>query len=122
MVNFYAMTSVPESFKDRTLYKHNPQVTLMRTTAEENARIGAAIGRKVAASTGPAAIVLPRKGVSAIDRQGQPFDDPQARQVLYDNIRANCGDTEVIELDQHINDVPFADAAAGKLIELMNKD
>lgn len=122
MVNFYAMNSVPEPFKDRTLYQHNPQVTLMRTTAEENARIGEAIGRKVAASTGPAAIVLPRKGVSAIDREGQPFDDPQARQALYDNIRANCGDVELMELDHHINDAPFADAAAWKLIELMNQE
>ena len=119
MANFHAMSSVPEPFKDRNLYKHNQHVTLMRTTAEENTRIGEAIGQKIAASTGPSAIMLPRQGVSAIDREGQPFDDPEARRALYDSIRKNCANTEVIELDNHINDAPFAEAAAQKLIELM---
>ncbi|MBX3678532.1 MAG: Tm-1-like ATP-binding domain-containing protein, partial [Rhodocyclaceae bacterium] len=76
-------------------------------------------GRKVAAARGPAVILLPRQGVSAIDRTGQPFDDPAAREALYAGIRDAAGSTEIIELDQHINDAAFAEAAARKLLVLM---
>ncbi|MEX0713012.1 MAG: Tm-1-like ATP-binding domain-containing protein [Pirellulales bacterium] len=120
MVNFHAPETVPPRFAGRTFYQHNPNVTLMRTTAEENTRIGAEIGRKLAVCTGPAAIVLPRRGVSAIDRAGQPFDDPAARRLLFEAIRESAGPTEIIELDQHINDPPFAEAAAKKLLALMS--
>lgn len=119
MVNFHGMDTVPEPFRTRKLYEHNANVTLMRTTAEENARIGAEIGRKVSASTGPAAIVLPRQGVSAIDRADQPFDDPEARQRLLHAVRENAGEVEIIEKDLHINDPEFAAMAARKLTELI---
>ena len=91
----------------------------MRTTAEENAQLGEEIGRKVAAVRGPAAIFLPLAGVSAIDRAGQPFDDPAARRALFDGIRRTAGTTEIVQLDGHINDPEFADAAAAKLIALI---
>jgi uncharacterized protein (UPF0261 family) len=119
MVNFYAPETVPAKFRGRKFYPHNPQVTLMRTTPEENARIGADLGRKCAAAKGPVSILLPRKGVSAIDREGQPFDDPAARKALYDAIRENARGVEVAELDFHINDPGFADAAAAKLLDLL---
>jgi uncharacterized protein (UPF0261 family) len=119
MVNFYAPDSVPAKYKGRKLYSHNPVVTLMRTTPEECARIGADLGKKVAAATGPKAILLPKKGVSAIDAAGQPFDDPEARISLYSAIREHAKGVEVTELDHHINDPEFADAAARKLLELM---
>jgi uncharacterized protein (UPF0261 family) len=119
MVNFYAPDSVPAKYKGRKLYSHNPVVTLMRTTPEECARIGADLGRKVAAATGPKAILLPKKGVSAIDAVGQPFDDPEARISLYSAIREHAKGVEITELDHHINDPEFADAAARKLLELM---
>ncbi|MBX7166745.1 MAG: Tm-1-like ATP-binding domain-containing protein [Pirellulales bacterium] len=119
MVNFHGFDSVPERFAGRKLYRHNPSVTLMRTTVEENDRIGADIGRKLSAARGPSAILLPRRGVSAIDREGQPFDDPQARSALFASIRRNCGDCPVTELDLHINDAAFAEAAAQRLIALM---
>jgi len=122
MVNFYAPESVPARFKDRTFYKHNANVTLMRTTAAENAAIGAEIARKVAAATGPVAVLLPGRGVSAIDRVGQPFDDASARRALHDAIRTNLDTVEVRELDLHINDPEFADAAARKLLELMKQE
>ena len=63
--------------------------------------------------------MLPLKGVSAIDREGQPFDDPAARKALYDAVRENIGSVPITELDHHINDAAFAEAAANKLIELM---
>jgi uncharacterized protein (UPF0261 family) len=119
MVNFHGLETVPPRFADRKLYRHNATVTLMRTTPEENARLGEEIGRKVASSRGPAAILLPLQGVSAIDRAGQPFDDPAARAALFDGVRRTIGGTPLIELDCHINDPQFAEAAAGKLVELM---
>ena len=121
MANFYAPESVPPKFKDRIFYRHNANVTLMRTTPEENARIGADIARKLSDPKGPVAVLLPRRGVSAIDREGQPFDDPIARRALHDAIRSQARGVEVIELDLHINDPAFADAAARKLIELMQR-
>jgi len=119
MVNFYAPESVPAQFKDRTFYRHNANVTLMRTTPEENLRIGIDIARKLSAATGPVSVLLPGRGVSAIDREGQPFDDPVARRALHDAIRSGLRGVEVTELDLHINDPEFADAAARRLLALM---
>jgi uncharacterized protein (UPF0261 family) len=143
MVNFYAPESVPARFKDRLFYRHNAVVTLMRTTPEENAAIGSAMAKKLSAAKGPVAVILPARGGSAIDKEGQPFDDPVARKALHDAIRAGMkrlrppraseasraaasgGEApramriEVAELDLHINDPAFADAAANKLLELM---
>jgi len=119
MVNFHARASVPEKFAARSFYQHNASVTLMRTTPAENRELGRELGRKVSASRGPAAIVLPARGVSAIDREGAPFDDPAARLELFAGVRETAGSIEVIELDRHINDTEFAEAAAGKLLELM---
>ena len=119
MVNFHARETVPVQFHGRRFYQHNANVTLMRTTPAENAAIGADIGRKLAAATGPVEIWLPRRGVSAIDAAGQPFDDPEARQALFDAVKANARRTTIVELDRHINDPEFAEAAARQLIELM---
>lgn len=119
MVNFHAPDTVPAKFAARKFYRHNPSVTLMRTTPEENAALGEDIAVKVAASTGPAAILLPLRGVSAIDRAGQPFDDPLARDALFRAIRSRANGLEVIELDLHINDAAFAEAAAKKLLAML---
>lgn len=120
MVNFGPRETVPERFRNRRFHQHNPTVTLMRTTVDENARLGAEIGRKVAASRGPAAILLPLQGVSAIDRTGQSFDDPAAREALFAEIRRYRSSVEIVELDRHINDPEFAEAAAQKLLALMH--
>ncbi|MPY89136.1 MAG: UPF0261 family protein [Luteitalea sp.] len=119
MANFYAPESVPAKFKDRIFYRHNANVTLMRTTPEENARIGTDIARKLSSAKGPVSVLLPGRGVSAIDKEGQPFDDPVARRALHDAIRSGVRGVEVAEADLHINDPDFADAAARKLLELM---
>jgi uncharacterized protein (UPF0261 family) len=121
MVNFYGPESVPPAFKDRTFYRHNANVTLMRTTADENARIGATIASKLSEARGPVSVLLPARGVSAIDKAGQPFDDPRARRALHDAIRAGLPDIDVTELDLHINDAAFADAAANTLISLIQR-
>jgi uncharacterized protein (UPF0261 family) len=119
MVNFYAPESVPAKFQERTFYRHNANVTLMRTTPEECAAIGADIALKLSSATGPVAVLLPGRGVSAIDKAGQPFDDPVARRALHDAIRTGLPGGDVRELDLHINDAEFADAAAARLIELV---
>jgi uncharacterized protein (UPF0261 family) len=120
MVNFGPPNTVPEKFKDRKFYQHNPTVTLMRTTVEESRKLGEEIGRKAAAATGPTCIMIPLKGVSAIDQNGKAFDDPVARQALYDGIRATHGAIELIELDNHINDASFAEAAARTLLAMVS--
>ncbi len=121
MVNFHAPETVPARFSDRRFYRHNASVTLMRTTAAENVQIGAVIGRKLAEATGPTALLLPLRGVSAIDREGQPFDDPEARQALFTSLRESARGVDVVELDMHINDPAFADAAVTKLLDLMGR-
>jgi uncharacterized protein (UPF0261 family) len=121
MVNFFGIDTVPEKYRPRQLHRHNANVTLMRTTAEENARIGADIGAKCAAARGPTRILLPGRGVSGLDREGQAFHDPAARAALFAAIRAQAGSVPVEELDLHINDAAFAEAAASALLDLMRK-
>jgi uncharacterized protein (UPF0261 family) len=87
MVNFHAIDTVPEHFKSRTLYKHNPTVTLMRTTPEECREIGRRIAEKLNGSKAPVILMLPLRGVSAIDREGQPFHQPEADLALFDSLK-----------------------------------
>ncbi|MGH7139121.1 MAG: Tm-1-like ATP-binding domain-containing protein, partial [Pirellulales bacterium] len=76
--------------------------------------------RKLSAAKGPVAVILPLRGVSALDGEGQPFDDPQARTSLFDAIRSTAGNAEIAELNYHINDRKFAEAAARKLLAMLN--
>ncbi|HWL74785.1 MAG TPA: Tm-1-like ATP-binding domain-containing protein, partial [Burkholderiaceae bacterium] len=108
-----------QKFADRKFHQHNPTITLMRTTVEENAQLGAEIGRKLAAARGPAVFLFPTRGVSAIDAAGQSFDDPESRRALLEAIRTHRGSVELVELDNHINDPAFAEAAAKRLIQLI---
>lgn len=122
MVNFGPLDTVPEQYRGRNLYKHNPTVTLMRTTKEENIRLGEVIAEKLNAAKSPTALMLPLRGVSAIDGEGQPFNDPEADKALFDTLRTNIGsNVELIELDSNVNDDAFALAAAKKLLELMSR-
>ena len=120
MVNFRAMHTVPEPFRGRTLYRHNPNVTLMRTTAEECREIGRRIAENLNKATGPTVLMLPLKGVSMLDREGEPFHDPGANAALFDALRRHVRPpVELVELDLHINDTAFADAVFERLIALM---
>ena len=119
MVNFGPRETVPERFADRQFYVHNPTVTLMRTTPEENAELGAIIARKLNAATGPLALFIPLRGVSAIDVEGQPFHDPAADAALIAALRTNLAPhVEVHELDMSINDSAFAQAMAERFDDL----
>ena len=120
MVNFGPRETVPEKFKDRRFYQHNSNVTLMRTTPAENDKLGKEIAEKASAARGPTAILLPLKGVSAIDREGQPFWWPEADRALFQSIRNWVGpQVKLIELDLHINDAEFARAAAEMLLGMV---
>ena len=118
MVNFGPKDSVPPAFKDRRFHIHNPQVTLMRTTVDENRRLGRILAEKLNATTGPTALLLPLGGVSAIDAPQQSFEDRDARTALFDSIRTTIdrSKVELIEVDAHINDPAFSQTAAEKLL------
>ena len=117
MVNFGPMETVPPRFRDRNLYVHNATTTLMRTTPDECATLGARLAAKVNAGTGPAAVFLPLRGVSAIAVEGGPFYDAEADRRLFDAVRAGLDNpaVELVELDLAVNDPPFADAMVEKL-------
>ncbi len=122
MVNFGPPDSVPERFKGRLFYQHNPAVTLMRTTPEENDKLGKEIAEKVSAARGPSSILIPLKGISAIDKEGQPFWWPEADAALFQSIRNWVSpQVHVVELDLHINDPDFARAAVDELMAGMKK-
>ena len=113
MVNFGAFDTVPERFRARRLYRHNPTVTLMRTTADECRAIGEFIAAKLNAMAGPVRFLIPEGGVSAIDKPGQPFHDPEADRVLFTTIEQHFragAQRKLVRLPQHINDDAFADA------------
>ncbi|GAA0520891.1 Tm-1-like ATP-binding domain-containing protein [Saccharopolyspora thermophila] len=113
MVNFGALDTVPARYRNRTLHVHNPQVTLMRTTADECRRIGEFIAAKLNACHGPVRFLLPEGGVSMLDAPGQPFHDPGADAVLFDTIEERLQQTtdrRLRRLPHHINDPEFAAA------------
>jgi uncharacterized protein (UPF0261 family) len=120
MANFWAPDTVPEKHKGRTFYQWNPNVTLMRTTPEENRRIGRILAEKANASKGPVAFFLPLRGVSMLDAPGKEFWWPEANQALFKAIKKKVRkDIPVIEMDNNINDNEFADAVASKLLEFL---
>ena len=113
MVNFGAPDTIPERYRGRKLHVHNPQVTLMRTTAEENERIGRWIGERLNAMDGPVRFFLPEGGVSALDAPGQPFWDPDADIALFralDQTMRQTSNRQLIRLRRNINEPEFATA------------
>ncbi|AZV57250.1 Tm-1-like ATP-binding domain-containing protein [Clostridium sp. AWRP] len=123
MCNFGPYDTVPEKFKKRNLYKHNPTVTLMRTNVEENRAIAEKLVEKLNLAKEKTALFIPLKGVSGIDVEGQPFYGPEEDKVLFNTLinNVNKNVVEIIEMDCDINDVKFAQAAAQKLIDMMKK-
>jgi uncharacterized protein (UPF0261 family) len=119
MVNFGPLNTVPEKFAQRRFHVHNPMVTLMRTTPEENDELGKEIAHKACASRGPTAVLLPKGGISAIDKMGGPFWWPEADQALFQSLRNWSSTTlKIHESDAHINDPEFAQLAAETLLKM----
>jgi uncharacterized protein (UPF0261 family) len=120
MVNFWAPDTIPEAFAGRRFYPHNPNVTLMRTTPEENRRLGEILAAKVNASIGPVAVYLPLRGISVVAAEGGPFHWPDADAALFDAIRTHLRkDIPLHELDVTINDPAFAEAVVGGLLAML---
>ncbi|MEN7550949.1 Tm-1-like ATP-binding domain-containing protein [Rapidithrix thailandica] len=113
MVNFGGWNTVPEKYKDRKLFKHNDQVTLMRTTVAENIRLGKWIADKLNQMTAPVRFLLPEKGVSVIDVEGQPFYDPEADAALFETLEKEVQQDDfrkLIRLPYALNDAEFSKA------------
>ncbi len=118
MVNFLGPETIPDRFKGRTLYPHNPQVTLMRTSPAEASEIGLIIAEKLNASEGPITVMLPLGAISGISVPGKPFHDPAADEALFAAIKNNLRhDIRVIELENRINDPVFAEACVSELLK-----
>ena len=121
MVNFGAMDSVPERYQGRTFYPHNPQVTLMRTTAEENRRQGEWIADRLNRCDGPVRFLIPEGGVSALDAPGQAFWDPQADAALFEALESRLvqtADRRLVRVPCHINDPLFARTAVEQFLAI----
>jgi uncharacterized protein (UPF0261 family) len=122
MVNFGPLDSVPEKYRGRRLYVHNPNVTLMRTTPEECAELGRITAEKLNRARSTVVFLMPLRGVSAIDVAGLPFRWPQADTCYLDALKANLNSrVRLVEVDAHINDEGFAEAAANTLLKLLNE-
>ncbi|PYV21908.1 MAG: hypothetical protein DMG24_18280 [Acidobacteria bacterium] len=122
MVNFGPLDSVPEKYRQRRLYIHNANVTLMRTTPAECAELGRITAEKLNRTRGPVVFLMPLRGVSAIDSAGLPFSWPEADRSYLDALKANLDPRiRVAEVDAHINDEAFARNAAHCLLELLEQ-
>ena len=123
MVNFWAIDAVPAKYAGRNLYRHNPNVTLMRTTPGECDAIGRWIGARLNRCEGPVRLLIPEKGVSALDREGGAFFDPTADAALFsalENTVAPTSSRRIVRLPYHINDREFADALVAAYREIAN--
>lgn len=120
MCNFWAMDTVPEKYRSRNLYSWNPNITLMRTTPQENVRLGEIFAEKLNAATAPVKVYVPMKGISELDIEGKPFYEPAALpafvRALKGKLRANI---PVIEMDVDINDPQFAEATVKALLGMI---
>jgi uncharacterized protein (UPF0261 family) len=122
MANFGGPETVPQKYKDagRTFYEWNPSITLMRTNVEENRRMGEVFAAKAGAARGPTAFLIPLRGVSILDGDGQRFCDRRADQAMFDAIKAGVrDDIEVVEMDHNINDPQFAAKAVEMMLALI---
>ena len=122
MAKFGPPETVPDRFKNRHFYQHNPTVTLMRTTIEDNQKLGKVIAEKLNRAKGPTTFIMPKQGVSLIDKEGQPFYDAEADAAFLESLKDNLDkQVQLVEMDTDINDEKFATMAANLLLEILRK-
>lgn len=123
MVNFGPFDSIPKKYDGRNFYKHNPTVTLMRTSIEENELLGKKIAEKLNMAIKDTILLIPKKGLSGIDIENGPFYGKEEDETLFKTIKENINNplVEIIEVDTHINDKEFSELAAKKLMEMLEK-
>ena len=120
MVNFWEPASLPEKYRDRRIYQHNPKQTLIRTTPDDNAELGRLIAGKLNLSVGPVAVYFPLRGISVLSSPGNPYHWPEADAALLASLRRHLRpDIPVHEFDCTINDAPFAEAMANALLAMI---
>jgi len=120
MVNFAQMDTLPEQYKSRQLYSWAPDVTLMRTDIAENKTLGKQLVEKLKSATAPAEILIPLKGISQVDSEGDIFYDPEANRALFGSIKENAENhIKVVEMDAHINDEAFAKMLVERLLNII---
>jgi uncharacterized protein (UPF0261 family) len=125
MVNFGPIDTVPVEYRNRNLYIHNPQVTLMRTTVAENERMGRWIGEKLNRMDGPVRFLIPERGVSLLDMPGKPFHDPAADAAFFKTLESTVRQTErrkIIRLPYDLNDPAFAAALVKTFLDLIDRN
>jgi len=123
MCNFWAPDTVPDRYRDRTFYHWNPNVTLMRTTAAENVRMGAVFAEKLSAARGPVKVLVPMKGFSELDAPGKPFWSPEADRAFVDALRgALRPDIPVVLMDNNVNDPEFSGTVAEALLDMLHEE
>jgi uncharacterized protein (UPF0261 family) len=118
-VAFGPLETVPQEYRSRRLHYAGTAVTMMRTTPEENDRLGQEIAMKACAARGPTAILVPLRGVSPLDIDGGPHWSPEADAALFQSLRNWVYGVELIELDLHVNDPAFGRACAETLLRLL---
>lgn len=122
MCNFWAPETIPAKFNGRLFYKWNPNITLMRTTPEENARMGEIFAEKLNKATGPVAVLIPMGGFSEVDFPEKPFWWPEANQAFVDALKKNLRKDIPVEIsDKDVNDPEFSGRVAEKLLEFMKQ-
>ena len=123
MCNFWAPETVPARYAGRTFHHWNPNVTLMRTTPEENARMGTIFAEKLSAARGPVAVLVPMQGFSEVDAPGKPFWWPEADRAFVDALRAALRpDIPVVLMDHNVNDSEFSREATDRLLGMLGKE
>ena len=123
MVNFAAPDTVPEHYRERLFYEHNPQITLMRTTPEENEQMGTWIGERLNRMRAPFRFYMPEGGVSELDREGGPFWDPAARNALFAALERTVvqgSDRQLVRVGHNLNDPEFVDQVISGFRELIS--
>lgn len=122
MANFWGIETVPERYQNRNLYRWNPNVTLLRTNAAENQEIGEMIAAAANLATAPVAILLPLRGVSMLDSEGNAFWDPAADAACFEAIKSNAAShVQIIEVDANVNDPAFSRTVAETLLEMLGQ-
>ncbi|MYH62813.1 MAG: UPF0261 family protein [Caldilineaceae bacterium SB0675_bin_29] len=124
MANFGGIETVPEHYRERTLYEWNPEVTLLRTNGDENKQMGAMLAAAAnAGQAGKVSVLIPLGGLSMLDSEGDRFWDPGADQACYDALKNDLrADIPLIEMDANINDPEFAEKAVALLLEMLQEE
>ncbi len=120
MANFWSVDSMPQAYQKRTLYRWNPNMTLLRTNVAENQEIGRRLAVAANAATGPVAVLIPKRGVSVLDAEGSAFWDPAADRACFEAIRAGVRESiPILEVDHYINDPEFAVEVAKQMLQML---